>query len=773
MVQRCLRGLLWLIPLLAVAFWGAWQWWLPGWLSARLADELDAQGITLTAIHWQHIGLLDTAVDSLSLLHRHSQTTIEASHLLVRYRPESLYRGDLSSLHIDIGRLQLITKRSQDQHFTLVSPLPLLALLPVASLRLDSLEVTQDVHHWHGQAMLHADTLRLRLREASQKDLQLWLRMQRHGALFLNLQQQQQTLMQLTGYIRQQGHMLQLQAQLRGRLEALHVLHHQWQADGDVQAQLQCAVPDGDYRDIPQLLQRMTAQLDLHAEGKWQAAANHLAGVLDARLHWQQGQGRWQLSPATALSFAWHDVSGRLQQPRLRGSFAVSRGALRQFTLDQDAILPLQSFAYGGFELDRLRLHSHHRLRYDVATARLSALDLELQPSALHWQDWRLSPRLLHLQTTAWQTGQAVDASLQITSMGVQHPRLRLPARDWELQLSMAKTWRFSCSYAYQRQSPWTLKGDFQPQGNRLQARLAIALNKPGQQLAALSPTLARQLKVLKVKNGRLQATARLMFSPLTTSLDGSLTVSDWSGTLNKLPFTGLGGEMRWALKHGKLHIPAMQWHMDTLDAGLPLHQWLVKGSGRVADDWQFKFDVFRLHALGGRLEANNIRLRSHQGKPVSQPFTLRLRTISLAQLVALEKRQGIEASGILDGVLPAQWLHHGLRIRHGKLQVRQPGGVIRYTGNAASRAMAANHPGVKLAMRVLGNFHYHRLDADADYQPDGRLQLALHLAGHNPDYDKGRPVNFNLSIEENVLTLLKSLSLANDISEQLRQGAR
>jgi len=83
---------------------------------------------------------------------------------------------------------------------------------------------------------------------------------------------------------------------------------------------------------------------------------------------------------------------------------------------------------------------------------------------------------------------------------------------------------------------------------------------------------------------------------------------------------------------------------------------------------------------------------------------------------------------------------------------------------------MAANDTATRMAMQILSDFRFKLLHIVADYQPDGELALMIELKGNNPDYEKGRPVEFNFNIEENVLKLLQSLRMADEISESIEK---
>ncbi len=56
--------------------------------------------------------------------------------------------------------------------------------------------------------------------------------------------------------------------------------------------------------------------------------------------------------------------------------------------------------------------------------------------------------------------------------------------------------------------------------------------------------------------------------------------------------------------------------------------------------------------------------------------------------------------------------------------------------------------------------------------EPDGQSEIALHLKGRNPDYQNGRPIEINLTIRQNLLDLMRSLSISSSIERVISEKA-
>src|SRR5262249_820795 len=149
---------------------------------------------------------------------------------------------------------------------------------------------------------------------------------------------------------------------------------------------------------------------------------------------------------------------------------------------------------------------------------------------------------------------------------------------------------------------------------------------------------------------------------------------------------------------------------------------------------------------------------------------TVKAEQLDLQQLLHLEQQKGMEGTGVLDGVIPVILTQTGVQVHDGMLEARPPGGVLRY-----QPALEAPHETVpadlhlSLVLQALSNFHYNVLKFGIQYE-DGTLNLTAKLEGKNPNWQQGRPVHFNLTVQENVPALLKSLRVVQGIEQSLQE---
>ena len=210
---------------------------------------------------------------------------------------------------------------------------------------------------------------------------------------------------------------------------------------------------------------------------------------------------------------------------------------------------------------------------------------------------------------------------------------------------------------------------------------------------------------------------------------------------------------------------------IKTINVGVPLHDFStkiqLKPSGKPLPVLLLKNS--RVSLLGGSISNDYIELDPL--KPALRT-TIHLHNINLADLLTLQQIKGLKVTGSVSGELPIRLDDEGLHVDNGRLRNERPGGIIEYTPPGDNGLK--NSPLTGYALKALEEFHYNLLSASADYKPDGTLEVKLHLEGKSPKLDTDRPVHLNITTEQNLLSLLKSLqysdSLTNEIDREVQQ---
>lgn len=197
-----------------------------------------------------------------------------------------------------------------------------------------------------------------------------------------------------------------------------------------------------------------------------------------------------------------------------------------------------------------------------------------------------------------------------------------------------------------------------------------------------------------------------------------------------------------------------------------------VQGSWTLSQSFPIvEIKEFQCNLFGGTVTSPGLTM--DLGNPVFQT-TLSLHDLDLAKVLSVEQNQNLQGTGALDGTVPVSVTQMGITVKDGLVTALPPGGIIRYGGAPeSSRAISDTNSQLHLVTQALNNFHYTLLRVGVDYNANGTLLLSARLDGKNPDLKSVPPINFNLTVQEHIPTLLKALRLVEDIQGTVEKKHR
>lgn len=171
---------------------------------------------------------------------------------------------------------------------------------------------------------------------------------------------------------------------------------------------------------------------------------------------------------------------------------------------------------------------------------------------------------------------------------------------------------------------------------------------------------------------------------------------------------------------------------------------------------------VRRVHAdlLGGELRAPRLTWPSPGWQPVV------LTRIELEQLAALQGEPAVGLSGRVGGYIPLQLLTDSVAVNNGRLANETPLSLAILPSSGA-QAMAQSNQAVSIALDALNPLRIDTFQAQVDMAADGWLDARVTIRGQNPQRNN-LPVVFNYTHRENVLELLRSLRIGDQITDQV-----
>lgn len=285
-----------------------------------------------------------------------------------------------------------------------------------------------------------------------------------------------------------------------------------------------------------------------------------------------------------------------------------------------------------------------------------------------------------------------------------------------------------------------------------------------------LAQTLASWPPLLTLDNGRLQGNARFELpgdKPL--QLRAQLSGKGLAGIYDRSTLSGVDGELQLRLAGDRLTLQLPNLSAKQIDPGIELGPLQLQAS----------YQASLQHPLAGSLSHQRAELGILGGRLHLEPATwtldrpslllpLKLSGLDLQELFRVYPAEGLEGDGLIDGTLPLR-LGETISVEQGLIEARAPGGRLRFH-SPRIRAMGQANPAMKLVTDALEDFHYDVLSSSLDYDPSGTLRLGMRLQGQNPAIEQGRPIHFNINLEEDIPTLLASLQLTDKVSDIIQQ---
>jgi hypothetical protein len=226
----------------------------------------------------------------------------------------------------------------------------------------------------------------------------------------------------------------------------------------------------------------------------------------------------------------------------------------------------------------------------------------------------------------------------------------------------------------------------------------------------------------------------------LSRSLNGSTTMTF---TLKNLLCKTNDREMQFTLPSGKL----MLWHN------------------------RLNFDIASLSDFSAGFFDGTVAIRQFDYDMAKKKgeTTIRVNNIPLQKLLDLQGTKKIYATGSAKGAIPIKINGSLFEITDGGMNAEQSGQII-YATTPEERA-AANQ-GLRTTYEALSNFLYVELLSSINMTPDGNSTMTIKIKGTNPEFQAGRPIELNLNIQQNLLDLMRSLSVSSDIEQMITEKA-
>lgn len=183
------------------------------------------------------------------------------------------------------------------------------------------------------------------------------------------------------------------------------------------------------------------------------------------------------------------------------------------------------------------------------------------------------------------------------------------------------------------------------------------------------------------------------------------------------------------------------------------------------------------------RIEVADVTMSFAEGQLDGGPFsidlsgapteaTLKVNEVSLPALANLSTLEGLDASGVLSGLVPLTMSSEGVLINQGKLVTSGPG-YIRYKLGGAAGSLSgtqASQGGMGLALQALENFQYDSITVTVNGSVLKELEASLAIKGRNPALYNGYPIDFNLNLSGELANVIQGSLAGYRVPETIKR---
>ena len=805
---------------------------LPLIITGFLEQRLTLHGFSQVSVHagyprWGEVGL------GLEFSRRLGDWTyaVRAPGVVVRFQLAELLAGRLTSIQIPTAVIERTAapRVAVDEATTIawgaIVPGQWLARLPTEDLALDELRMNWQQPAGEGYALRATGHLKdqqlllkgeVRLAATDAQAVEFSAQATAAGALALAIYApaaEARPMVQATNRVSVTGEgLLTVEGSLQARLEAIAPWLGPWFGPeasapglkGSLQSRWQgsvpvlTAAPPNPLLAKPQVTSEHRLEFEVARVGELLTA---LSAHLEATASLQGKTVRWQLADQsrltgrlnlTALGLAESGAQPlAITLPNgLSGALDLSEEtlALRLERGGRLHVAPLQGGALSVPE-SRLELVDTATLRYQPASGQWQwePVALALQASPLRWRDSMVANggilfKIAELGGAGrrWRSAGEVRIAGLTAALG-EHP---LPPAE------LSATFLLEPMQATAQGSLATLdKGlvvqaqgrhEFATGNGHAQFALPpVVFAEAGRQLGQLLRPWPYPVDLIA---GRLSASGHLVWHTVKRSKgldtlriedDLSLHLEELAGHYQEIAFSGLSARLALADHSAWRTTETVQLRIASVDIGIPITNLIATAD--MAPQPQTGQTVVRVGSFSADLLGGKARSEPFEWdlSAASHPVTVELEGLMLSEILALERREGLHGEGLLDGRLPVEITAAGVALRAGKLHARPPGGHLRYRPSEDIQALARANPSIDSVLPVLSNLRYEALNVSADSTPAGDLTLRVELRGSNPGWQSGRPVHLNVTLQENLPMLLRSLQFADELSEKMGDRAQ
>lgn len=512
-------------------------------------------------------------------------------------------------------------------------------------------------------------------------------------------------------------------------------------------AQASLLVTDGEWRDVPVFLSMLTCDSDLICS-------------MDARISWSRARlpfgNAEEFVLSAALDVAFPDTGVHVSiAPEARVSLTKLAGPAVTMELFEATLMSAAGLEVfdTGWQLDADSV--------DTRVQSLSAGDSVQVTAPVFLENIRVRDLEQKLSTDMGLYTPAISAALNEQTVAVPGLRGKVSVTGADILFNLD-------TVGLQQNGTLTVRQNIDSGDGSMQIENAAVSFAAKKMSGRVSPWKYDWDLISGLTSIGMQATWNTNREDLALRGQGSIAVSGAAGFYTDVAFTGLSTslEIGFATATGFATQPS-SISVGLIEIGLPIEN-ITADYSLDLNSLAADVENLRMTAFGGAIWADPFSFHTDRD---SNNLVLHAEVIQLEEILSLKEFEAISVTGSIGATLPVTIGQEKVTIAGGSLRGDAPGGVIRY--KAANVPAPTSASSMDLVTRALSNFVYETLSSEVDYNEAGDLILKMQLKGRNPDMEGNRPVILNLSVENNVPQMLRSLQAARAVEEVLEKRVK
>ncbi len=279
-------------------------------------------------------------------------------------------------------------------------------------------------------------------------------------------------------------------------------------------------------------------------------------------------------------------------------------------------------------------------------------------------------------------------------------------------------------------------------------------LRLPATSITAFKSYITPYASALSLQQGQIKGDAHLLWQSPVDSIEANVEAINIGGSWQEYRFSGVQTELSATTDSGQLQLAPFKLTAKHIDTGFIFTD-VVLNIAQHSEGWQLKDGS--ANALGGQISVDGYSTFAQ-----SQTVTLSATGIELQKLIDLEEKAQIQVSGKAAATIPLTLEEGTFTVSGGKLW-NQTDGYLNLSNNAGVQGLIAQNPQLK----PIAEMTFSKMQSGIQLDKSGQLTLPIELNGVS--LSTGDEVNFNPSIELNLMDLLK----INRLTKQIEQSVK